>query len=58
MKDRRRYRRQRRRRGPDYYGAIAALILRFGVKRPTEQQMEAAVRAAPEKAEAPRPAIA
>jgi len=30
----------------------------FLVKRPTEAQMEAAVRAAPEKAEAPKPVVA
>jgi len=39
-------------------GALAALTLIFLVKRPTGQQMEAAVRAAPEKAEAPKAAIA
>jgi len=39
-------------------GALAALTLIFGVRRPTEAQMEAAVRAAPEEAETPRPAIA
>src|SRR5579875_600051 len=39
-------------------GAIAALVLIFLVKRPTEQEMEAAVRAAPDKAAAPKPAIA
>jgi MFS transporter, OFA family, oxalate/formate antiporter len=39
-------------------GALAALVLIFLVKRPSEQQMEAAVRAAPEKAEVPKPVIA
>jgi MFS family permease len=39
-------------------GLLAALTLIFLVRRPTEEQMEAAVRAAPEKAEAPKPAIA
>lgn len=39
-------------------GLVAMLILRFLVKRPTEQEMEAAVRAAPDKAAAPKPAIA
>jgi OFA family oxalate/formate antiporter-like MFS transporter len=39
-------------------GALAALVLIFLVRRPTEQQMDAAVRAAPEKAEVPKPAIA
>ena len=36
-------------------GALAALTLIFLVRRPTEAQMEAAVRAAPDKAEAPKP---
>jgi MFS transporter, OFA family, oxalate/formate antiporter len=39
-------------------GALAALMLTFLVKRPTEQEMEAAVRAAPDKAAAPKAAIA
>ncbi len=39
-------------------GALAALTLIFFVKRPTVQQMDAAVRAAPEKAEAPKAAMA
>ena len=39
-------------------GAIAALIVRFLVKRPTEEEMLAAVRAAPDKAAAPKAAIA
>ncbi len=39
-------------------GALAALTLIFGVRRPTEAQMEAAVRAAPEEAETPKPTIA
>jgi MFS family permease len=39
-------------------GLLAALTLIFLVKRPTEQEMEAAVRAAPDKAEAPKAAIA
>ena len=39
-------------------GALAALTLIFFVKRPTEPQMEAAVRAAPEKSEAPKAAMA
>jgi len=39
-------------------GLLAALTLIFLVRRPTEAQMEAAVRAAPEKAETPKPAIA
>jgi len=39
-------------------GAIAALMLQFLVKRPTEQEMEAAVRRAPDKATAPKAAIA
>ena len=39
-------------------GALAALTLIFLVKRPTEAQMEAAVRAAPEKAETPKPVVA
>jgi OFA family oxalate/formate antiporter-like MFS transporter len=45
-----------------YFGAglglLAALTLIFLVKRPSEQQMEAAVRAAPEKAETPKPVVA
>jgi MFS family permease len=39
-------------------GAIAALILTFRVRRPTEQEMEAAVLAAPDKAPVVKPAIA
>jgi hypothetical protein len=39
-------------------GAIAALIVTFKCKRPTREQMQAAVRAAPDKAPAPNPAIA
>jgi len=39
-------------------GALAALMLIFLVKRPTEQEMEAAVRAAPEKVTAPKAAMA
>jgi MFS transporter, OFA family, oxalate/formate antiporter len=39
-------------------GALAALTLIFLVRRPSEAQMEAAVRAAPEKAEAPKPVVA
>jgi len=39
-------------------GLLAALTLIFLVRRPSEEQMQAAVRAAPEEAEAPRPAIA
>ena len=39
-------------------GVIAALMLQFLVKRPTEQEMEAAVRRAPDKATAPKAAIA
>jgi MFS family permease len=39
-------------------GAIAALIVTFKCKRPTREQMEAAVRAAPDEAAVPRPAIA
>jgi hypothetical protein len=39
-------------------GALAALTLIFLVKRPSEARMEAAVRAAPEKAEAPKAAVA
>jgi MFS family permease len=39
-------------------GALAALMLTFLVKRPTEQEMEAAVLAAPDKATAPKAAIA
>jgi len=35
-------------------GAIAALMLQFLVKRPSEQEMEAAVMAAPDKAVAPK----
>jgi OFA family oxalate/formate antiporter-like MFS transporter len=38
-------------------GAIAALLLQFAVKRPTEQEMQAAVLAAPEKVPATRPAV-
>jgi MFS transporter, OFA family, oxalate/formate antiporter len=38
-------------------GFVAMLTLVFRVKRPTEQEMEAAVRAAPDKAEAPKPAV-
>jgi OFA family oxalate/formate antiporter-like MFS transporter len=38
-------------------GALAALTLIFFVRRPTVPQMDAAVRAAPEKAEAPKAAI-
>jgi OFA family oxalate/formate antiporter-like MFS transporter len=39
-------------------GAIAALIVTFKCKRPTREQMEAAVRAAPDEAAMPKPAIA
>jgi hypothetical protein len=39
-------------------GAIAALMVTFLVKRPTEAEVEAAVRAAPDKVEAPKAAIA
>jgi MFS family permease len=39
-------------------GLIAMLIMLLRVKRPTEQEMDAAVRAAPEKVPAPKPAIA
>src|SRR5579875_222731 len=39
-------------------GALAALTMTFLVTRPTEAQMEAAVRAAPEKTSEPRPAVA
>jgi MFS transporter, OFA family, oxalate/formate antiporter len=39
-------------------GAIAALIVTFKCKRPTREQMEKAVRAAPDNASAPKPAIA
>jgi sugar phosphate permease len=39
-------------------GLLAALTLIFLVKRPTEEEMEAAVRAAPEKVEAPKPVTA
>jgi MFS transporter, OFA family, oxalate/formate antiporter len=39
-------------------GAIAVLMLRFGVKRPTEQEMQAAVLASPDKAAERKPAIA
>jgi MFS transporter, OFA family, oxalate/formate antiporter len=39
-------------------GALAALTLIFLVRRPTEAQMDAAVRAAPQKAEAPKPVVA
>jgi MFS family permease len=39
-------------------GAIAALVVTFKCKPPTREQMEAAVRAAPEKAAVPKPAIA
>jgi MFS transporter, OFA family, oxalate/formate antiporter len=39
-------------------GLLAALTLVFLVRRPTEAQMEAAVRAAPEKAETPKPVVA
>jgi OFA family oxalate/formate antiporter-like MFS transporter len=39
-------------------GLIAMLIMTFLVKRPTEAEMEAAVRAAPDKAAMPKPAIA
>jgi MFS family permease len=39
-------------------GAIAALIVTFKCRRPTREQMEAAVRAAPDEAAVPRPAIA
>jgi MFS family permease len=39
-------------------GAIAALIMKFLVKRPTEPEMEAAVLASPDKAAVPKPAIA
>jgi len=39
-------------------GAIAALILQFLVKRPTEPEMQAAVLAAPEKVAATRAAVA
>ncbi|HEX6526607.1 MAG TPA: MFS transporter [Streptosporangiaceae bacterium] len=39
-------------------GLIAMLIMTFLVKRPTETEMEAAVRAAPDKAAMPKPAIA
>jgi len=38
-------------------GAIAALMLQFLVKRPTQEEMETAVLAAPEKALAGKPAI-
>jgi MFS transporter, OFA family, oxalate/formate antiporter len=41
-----------------FLGLLAALIVTFKCKRPTVEQMEAAVQAAPEKAEEPRPAIA
>jgi len=37
-------------------GFLAMLMLVFLVKRPTEQEMEAAVRAAPDKAAAPKAA--
>jgi MFS transporter, OFA family, oxalate/formate antiporter len=39
-------------------GLLAALTLIFLVRRPSEQEMEAAVTAAPEKVPAPKPAIA
>jgi MFS transporter, OFA family, oxalate/formate antiporter len=39
-------------------GAIAALLVTFKCKRPTVEQMEAAVNAAPEKASAPKPVTA
>ena len=39
-------------------GLLAALTLIFLVRRPTEQEMEAAVRAAPDKAPAPKAAVA
>jgi len=39
-------------------GALAALMLQFLVKRPTEQEMEAAVTAAPEKVATPKAAVA
>ncbi|HZR51805.1 MAG TPA: OFA family MFS transporter [Streptosporangiaceae bacterium] len=39
-------------------GLIAMLILRFWVTRPSEQEMEEAVRLSPDKAAAPKPAIA
>jgi MFS transporter, OFA family, oxalate/formate antiporter len=38
-------------------GAIAMLVLTFLVRRPAEEEMEAAVRAAPDKAAAARPAV-
>jgi hypothetical protein len=38
-------------------GAIAALVLVFRVKRPTEAEMEAAVRRSPDKVRAPKPAV-
>jgi OFA family oxalate/formate antiporter-like MFS transporter len=39
-------------------GAVAALIMKFLVRRPTQQEMEAAVLAAPEKAAVPKAAVA
>jgi hypothetical protein len=39
-------------------GALAALVLIFFVRRPTEAEMEAAVRAAPDKEAVPKAAIA
>jgi MFS family permease len=39
-------------------GAIAALIVTFKCKRPTREQMDAAVRGAPDKTAVPKPAIA
>jgi len=39
-------------------GLIAMLILKFWVSRPSEQEMEEAVRLSPDKAATPRPAIA
>jgi OFA family oxalate/formate antiporter-like MFS transporter len=38
-------------------GLLAMLMVTFLVKRPTEQEMEAAVRAAPDKEQAPKPAV-